>query len=192
MGVEAVNFVTFITPTLGRPTLARTFKSLEAQRDWDWKWFVVWDGIEPNQKFNTDRQFDVVTPKLSHAGLVRNVGIEKVTTQWMAFIDDDDWISDIYVNRLKHYSSNLDVVIFTYRDVKTGNTQPPQNFTDIVSCNVGISFACRTDFIKENNIRFTPYSIEDFRFLDDCRRAGARYKLTHEILYWVGGISGWV
>ena len=192
MGVEAVNFVTFITPTLGRSTLARTFKSLEDQTDWNWKWFIIWDGIEPNQKFNTDRQFNIVTPKLAHAGLVRNVGIEKVETEWMAFVDDDDFLHVHYVDRLKYYSPNLDVVIFTYRDIKTGNTQPPRYLTDIKECNVGISFACRTKFIQDNNIKFTPYSIEDFRFLDDCRKAGARYKLTHEIMYWVGGISGWV
>lgn len=192
MGVEAVHFVTFITPTLGRPTLERTFKSLEALHDWDWRWNIVWDGIEPNQIFNTDRQRDIVTPKVGHAGLLRNIGIELADTDWVAFVDDDDWVDPTYVNRLKYWSSGLDVVIFTYKDVTNNNVQPPKGFTDIVSCNVGISFAVRTNFIKENGIKFTPFSVEDFRFLDDCRNAGARYHLTGEILYFVGGRGGWL
>ena len=195
MGVEAVDFLTFITPTLGRKTLERTFKSLEAQTDWNWRWSIIWDGLEPNQIFLTDRQFNVVSEKLGHAGLLRNIGIENAFTQWMAFVDDDDWLEPTYIDRLKFYINkdpNLDIVIFSYKDITNDNIQPPPSLRDIKECNVGISFACRTEFIKGNNIKFTPYAIEDFRFLDDAKRAGANYILTHEILYKVGGIGGWL
>ncbi len=113
----------------------------------------------------------------------------------MAFLDDDDWVEPDYTSRLKFYVSRdptLDIVIFSYKDITNNNIQPPPGLKDIRACNVGISFACKTEFILNNNIRFTPYAIEDFRFLEDCKGAGAKYILTHEIKYLVGGIGGWL
>jgi glycosyltransferase involved in cell wall biosynthesis len=189
--VSEPTFVTFVVPTMGRASLPRTVESIINQKDWNWKAVVMFDGREPN--YSTDNNHVLVTKcdHKSHAGLVRNEGMKLVTTDWLAFVDDDDWITNDYVDSLRNYSQDKDLVIFSYKDTKTGNVQPPPYHNDFVACNVGISFAVRTAFIIRNRIQFDTYSVEDFRFLDSCRQAGARYTLTHQIKYLVGGIGGW-
>jgi len=189
--VAEPTFVTFIIPTMGRSTLARTVDSIIAQSAWNWKAIVMFDGRDPNYSTTNDHVSIYKREQKGHAGLVRNDAMKYVTTDWIAFVDDDDWVTDDYVHTLMRYANDYDVVIFSYKDVTNGNVQPPSSHRDFVYCNVGISFAVRTDFVIRNNIQFPAFSTEDFGFLDACRKAGARYILTHEIKYLVGGIGGW-
>lgn len=189
--VAEPTFVTFITPTLGRPTLSRTINSIINQQDWDWKSVVMFDGKEPN--YSTDNDHIIVTRTADHlgAGQVRNEAMKLVTTDWIAFVDDDDWLELDYIDTLKQYCK-YDIVIFTYKDVKTGNVQPPiDSESSFRFGNVGISFAVKTDFLIKNNIKFREVPCEDYHFLDDCRNAGASYINTHLIKYWVGGRGEW-
>lgn len=184
-------FVTFITPTVGRRTLQRTIDSIIRQHDWDWKSIVMFDGRDIN--FSTDNDHVSVTSceRKNHAGLVRNEAMKLVTTDWIAFVDDDDWIELDYIETLKQFSK-YDVVIFTYKDVSNGNIQPPLGGdSDFKSGNVGISFSVKTDFIIKNNIQFREGPLEDFDFLDQCRSKGATYKVTHLIKYFVGKRGEW-
>lgn len=189
-------FVTFLVPTMGRKTLARAVDSFIAQNDWNWKALIVFDGnYDVNFSANSENIKVLQSDVKGHAGLVRNYGVDRVDTRWIAFVDDDDWVDPNYIDRLKFHINtqpDLDMVIFSYRDEKTGNIQPNPKVKDFVECGVGISFAIKTQFVNDNNIRFTPYALEDFRFLDDARKAGAKYKITHEVLYRVGGIGGWL
>jgi GR25 family glycosyltransferase involved in LPS biosynthesis len=188
--VAEPTFCTFVTPTIGRKTLPRTVQSFINQTDWSWKAIVMFDGRDINYECDNDHVLITKCEQQNSAGLTRNEAMKLVTTDWIAFCDDDDWLAEDYLVTLRQYVENNDVVIFTYRDVKTGNTQPPVYINDIISCNVGISFAVRTDFVIKNNIQFPKGAIEDFAFLDACRNAGARYVLTHQIKYLVGGIGG--
>ena len=191
--VTEVDFVTFIIPSIGRSSLKRAVESVINQGDWNWKIIIVFDGIEPNIDFNNDHIKYITAPKTNSAGLTRNIAIPLVDTGWTAFLDDDDYIADTYIQKLKYYineDSERDIIIFTYRDITNGNTRPPLGFKDIVSCEVGISFACKTDFIHHNDIKFQWGAIEDFAFLNDCRNAGAKYYLTNDVQYYVGGIGG--
>ena len=192
--MEKATFVTFIIPTLGRPSLQKTIKSIIDQPDWNWSTIVVWDGMEPNYNSNNERVIDFVVEKTAHAGLLRNKAFDLVETDWIAFVDDDDWIYPTYMQKLKYYNNqdpNLDLVIFTYYDEKNNNTQPPKGSTDFKYCNVGISFAIKTKFVREHDLKFRPFSTEDFGFLDDARKAGAKYLVTNDVQYGVGGRGGW-
>jgi glycosyltransferase involved in cell wall biosynthesis len=190
--------VTFVIPTMGRDTLSRALMSLYDQSDMGWKAVVVYDNRFENTLESTEyaEQVRIVTASEGgHAGLVRNYGIDLVDTKWTAFLDDDDWVEPSYVQKLNGYSIShpqLDLIVFTYKDVTNGNTIPNKKQTKIEACQVGISFAVKTDFINEHKIRFTPFAIEDFRFLNECVQAGAKYWLSHDLLYNVGGIGGWV
>lgn len=198
------NFVSFIIPSLGRTTLKKSIQSLLEQINTDWNAIILFDGIDPPQidgltpniNYLNDKRFNViVTEKIGHAGLVRNIGIDLVTSKFIAFLDDDDWVLNTYVERLQSYSNSrpeLDIVIFTYKDVTNGNIIPPKKTKDFESCKVGISFAVKTEFIKNYSIKFTPNAIEDFRFLNECRNNGARYLITNDIQYMVGGRGGWL
>lgn len=189
--------VTFIIPTLGRPTLERTIYSLSQQTIPTWKAFVIWDGVSIDKIIeHKDKRVSNIPleNKLGHAGLVRNVAFPYITTEWMAFVDDDDWLDPHYIEAMDSYLESrpdLDVIIFTYHDRVNRNIQPPLGTTDFVACSVGISFAVRTNFVLNNLISFTEGGVEDFRFLDDCRNKGAKYLVTNDIKYYVGGRGGW-
>jgi glycosyltransferase involved in cell wall biosynthesis len=193
-----VSFVTFIIPTLGRPTLARTLDSLTHQSDQDWRAIVCFDknasGLLEFEEYNGQLKA-INSYEGGHAGLVRNRGIDLVETPWTAFVDDDDWLALSYVQKLKGYALShpqLDLIVFTYYDEVNNNTVPEKRQNKIAECKVGISFAVKTEFINTHNIRFTPYAIEDFRFLDACVKAGAKYWISHDLQYYVGGRGGWV
>jgi len=188
-------FLTFITPTLGRPSLVKTMNSIINQPDWNWESIVVFDGITPNYSSDNEHVHVIACEKKGQAGLVRNEAFPYVDTEWIAFVDDDDYIKPSYMDALKKYlrqQPDLDLVIFTYKDESSGNMQPPKGSGSNFSyCHVGISFAVRTEFIRKNNIQFRNIGCEDFYFLDDCRNAGAKFLVTHDLQYMVSRRSAW-
>lgn len=184
--------VTFIIPTLGRYSLHTTLQSLREQTNPNWKSIIVFDRHDitiPNEdKFEI---YKLEREGGMSAGTVRNFALDKVNTEWVAFVDDDDWLSPNYTQRIFDWGKKFDLIVFTYRDVENGNTQPPHNLNRLVRCNVGISFAIRTSIVKDNNIKFIPGGVEDFQFIEDCVNAGANWVITHEVLYFVGHRSAW-
>lgn len=188
--------VTFIIPTMGRSTLGRAVDSLKSQVSPNWNAIVAFDNrYDVNYTPDDDRVKVMKADNGGHAGLIRNFALDYVDTDWLAFLDDDDWVEDTYVRHLEMFSQNnpkVNLIIFTYKDVKNGNIIPPKRTRDFEACKVGISFAVSTSFVRDNNIRFTPYAVEDFRFLDECRKAGAKYLIPNEIQYYVGGRGEWL
>ena len=193
------SFVTFIIPTKGRETLKISVQSLLDQSSWNWRAMILFDGIPVrkigNFDYLEDNHFVVKECEhKGHAGLVRNEGIPLVDTKWTAFLDDDDFLKSTYTESLMKYDTanpNTDIIIFTYKDMENGNTRPPKNLNIIKCCEVGISFAIRTEFIERTGVRFRPGGLEDWGFLFDCVNAGATYLITHDIQYFVGHRSAW-
>ena len=192
------DFVSFITPSKGRPSLEKTIQSLLDLDDWNWRCYIIFDGISPpklNYNYIDDNHFVVIeSDKIGHAGLLRNLALPLIDTRWTAFIDDDDFLSSTYVSKLKLYEridKEKDIFIFSYLDVENQNLQPPRHLNKIIRCNVGISFAIKTEFVKNNNIQFVAGGIEDFEFLDQCEKKGAKYLITHDVQYFVGHRSSW-
>jgi glycosyltransferase involved in cell wall biosynthesis len=189
-----MSFVTFVIPSLNRSSLKRTLTSLVHQLDSDWNAIVVYDGILPTTTvLEGEKRVEhlFVSKQEGGAGIVRNVGLDKVTSEWVAFVDDDDYLDPHYISRIKYYAPNYDLIDFTYRDMENGNTQPPANLNHLVSCNFGISFSVKTKFMNDNHIRFTPGGVEDYRFLQECLDKGANWIITHEIIYYVGHRNAW-
>ena len=188
--------VTFIIPTMGRATLPRAIESLEAQNVPDWRAIVAFDNRYAVNYTPSSPKVKVMTASEGgHAGLIRNFAIDHVDTDWIAFLDDDDWVETTYVQKLRGYSTShphLDIIVFTYKDVINGNVVPHKSTKKIQECKVGISFAIKTEFVRQKHIKFTPFAIEDFRFLDDCVKSGAKYFITHDLQYYVGGRGGWL
>ena len=189
-----MSFVTFITPTLNRPSLKKTLTSLLNQLDSDWSSIVIGDGCKPTHHIEDKRIFYMGTEKVAGgAGVVRNQVLKIATSQsdWVAFVDDDDFLDRTYVSEIRKLSNDYDLIQFTYKDIENGNTQPPPNLNHLVSCNFGISFAVRSSLVEKFNIKFITGGVEDYQFLQDCLDAGARYIITHKILYFVGHRSAW-
>ena len=185
-------YITFIIPTLGRYSIHNTIGSLHGQSDSDWKAIAVFDNHDVT--INTDDKlsaFRFDKPPGNGPGIVRNEALPLVDTEWTGFVDDDDYLDKDYIRRLKLFGKDNDLVVFSYKDMQNGNTQPPLHFRTIVYCNVGISFAVRTRFIQDNNIKFSKGSCEDYSFIMECVNAGAKPIVTGEIRYYVGSRSGW-
>ncbi|OJW68413.1 MAG: hypothetical protein BGO68_05665 [Candidatus Amoebophilus sp. 36-38] len=180
--------VTFVIPTLGRPTLERTLISLQNQHNPSWKAIVVFDGIK-GTKLSSDPRIKFIQiskiGQFNHGGEVRNQGMEQVTTEWVAFVDDDDYLSPDYVDRLEeeiNLKPNLDVVIFRmYHPNREAFIPSPQvrNFSE---GNVGISFSMRTALYKAG-FKFTPSSVEDFKLLEYIRKEGHKMVLSPYATY---------
>jgi hypothetical protein len=184
--------VTFIIPTIGRPTLNRTLNSLLAlQGDFSWKALVAYDGISIPENILQDERIAHIsvekTGTTRQAGTVRNSVFNKVTTSWLAFVDDDDSLvsrwGTYFQEELKN-KPDLDIIIFRmiYTD---GLIYPVPGDRDFKLNEVGISFAIKKEFIDKNNIRFVNSPCEDYDLLNYCRSIGAKYTLSEKIAYLV-------
>lgn len=177
--------ITFIIPTLNRPTLTNTVNSIINQSNPNWKCKIVFDGVEPIY-FDDDRiesikieKAGLIGPANGQAGLVRNHGIEKVDTEWIGFVDDDDTLTDDYVDSLLNNYQDKDFVIFKMR-YENGLVLPRNEQNEIKFGDVGISFAYKTKL----NMRFTENRDgEDFDFLLNLKNKTNNYIISDEIMY---------
>ena len=192
-----VNVITFIIPSVNRPTLTRTIESLLAQTDPHWQCIIVYDGCEGVQfadkriqtVFLSKRQGKMILgddgKHHGQAGRVRNVGLKLCRTPWIGFVDDDDTLDENYVHFLfTRYAPIYDVVVWrmTYSD---GIVLPPAGEQRLEVGRVGISFCFRNIFdiyFANNN------GCEDFIFLKKLLQRTPRHRviLTKEVIYFVG------
>lgn len=176
--------ITFIIPTIGRATLDRTINSLKEQNNPNWKAIVVFDGIELKD-FKDDRVSSIKIPKTgikNHAGNVRNFGMEKVETEWIGFVDDDDTLSPDYVDKFEEelcVSPDLDCVIF--RMFSDRGILPQPNDQTFKFCYVGISFAIK----KSINIKFKASQTEDFYYLKEIKNNNGKIIISPYVTYFV-------
>ena len=117
------DLITFIIPTIGRLTLIDSIKSLLNQSDDKWNAIIIFDGIECNidKEIISDSrikyyEIEKCGRNINQAGFVRNYAINKLVEDcWIAFLDDDDTISNDYVEiffkELELYQ-NIDVYIY--------------------------------------------------------------------------------
>jgi glycosyltransferase involved in cell wall biosynthesis len=178
--------ITFIIPTIGRSTLQQTLQCLLQQTNPFWKAIIVFDGIEPTIQKSDNRITILKHKKLgvaNYAGAVRNYGILHATTEWVAFVDDDDGIKNTYVatfyQEIKYCS---DIIVF--RMNFNGNILPPIQCNNFYKGQVGISFAVKK-CLFDNGILFEPSEYEDFYYLDKCRAKKYRILISPYLLYFV-------
>ena len=120
------------------------------------------------------------------AGYVRNCALERVDSEWIGFLDDDDVLTDDYTELLYSKYSEFDLVIFRMYSTRDMAIIPrTERDDDIHFGNVGISFCYKPD--KFNNPpRFTHNGQgEDYHFVDDLLKTGCKYTITDEVCYYV-------
>ncbi len=182
--------ITFIIPSVNRTSLKNSLRSLVKQTNPNWRCIVVYDGIK-GPRFDDDR-IDILTiPKTGSfgpvhglAGLVRNYGIDKVNTEWIGFLDDDDTLSENYVSLLFEKYTEYDFVVWRMK-YKNGTILPSLNNTNnnLTFGSVGISFCYK----RKLNQKFTQNRDgEDFDFLTSLKKLTTNYIVTPEITYNVG------
>ena len=189
--------ITFIIPTLNRSTLVDTIISLLSQSNTQWKAILIFDGCAPSNPFiikllDNPKFLCLTTSKLgteqeihNSAGFVRNIGLQLVDTPWVGFVDDDDILTNNYMNDLVtelNITPSLDVVIF--KMIERGRIIPPLNFNTLVCGQVGISFVYRSSFIKDGFI-FEQSTEEDYNLLKKFENTGKKIVLSPFTTYLV-------
>ena len=119
--------ITFIIPTIGRLTLEKTIECLLNQTCCEWKAIVIFDGIDPTISSSAyDSRIQIIKKPKTHkavcyGGDVRNYGIQFATTEWVAFVDDDDGIKPTYVETFlsEIASYDNDLIIFRMVEIRT-------------------------------------------------------------------------
>jgi glycosyltransferase involved in cell wall biosynthesis len=192
--------ITFITPTIGRSTLKHTIESVLHQTDGDWKYIIVFDGVEPTEEIKDIIQSDdriqyiikEKTGRANQAGMVRNIAIDKSDTEWVGFVDDDDIILPHYVSSLKHeieLKSDIELVVFRMVFFH-GGYLPPIHSTKIEACAVGISFCFKKQPAKQ--IHFVQGGCEDFEMLHSLQHHhNMKAVLSNHMTYgvrWIGNL----
>ena len=192
--------VTFIVPSIGRDTLPRALRSIDAQTDRAFLAILVMDGCEAPACAADFAWLRVINNPVrtgisNHAGAVRNLAIAEAETDWVAFLDDDDTLSPRYVEML---AAELvlaagapdpppDAVVFRMM-LHGGYVLPPPGAADFFEGGVGISFAARRMPVclgGAEEFRFVPGSTEDFKALDALRRNKAAIMMSCRVAYFV-------
>ena len=187
-------FITFIIPTIGRESLRNSIQSILNQDDANWKCIVIFDGIKKNIDidderitfFEIDKTGGNESDVKSTSGLVRNVGIKNSgETEWIGFLDDDDYISSDYISKLKkeiEMNEAIEVCIFRmgYRNKYIIPTKDDKN---INRYRVGISFAVKK-YVTEK-VSFTNNPFEDFIYLKNLQYKKCKMVISSYVTYFV-------
>jgi glycosyltransferase involved in cell wall biosynthesis len=198
-------FITFILPTIGRPSLLASIRSVLNQTDLGWKLLVIFDGVQPSREaaalMASDSRIQLLvlekqlgtTGKLhGTAGAVRNRGAAYVTTPWTGFVDDDDTLTPHYVASARHeVAATPDVECIVFRmlkyDFKKSNRitiLPALKDKALYQGGVGISFCLQTDLFKKR-FPFLQGELEDFILLKGMERQGRKILISNRICYLV-------
>ncbi len=182
-----IPFVTFIIPTMNRPSLVRSIQSLKELNSKLWKAIVVFDGVESTLK-PSDMCDQITIMQIEKtgfkncAGQVRNKGIVIADTEWIAFLDDDDILTPDYIFRLQQeidQHKTCDVILF--RMLSMNQVLPPHPQVSLNS--TGISFAMKTHLCQKQGFLFEPSPQEDFQMLNRLSRHGKSIWISDFICY---------
>ena len=193
-----INFpiITFLTPTLGRETLARSLKSIDEQPLKEHLSIVCFDGISPTISETPRRRVMSCLPQ-KNAGPVRNIMLPLVQTKWIGFLDDDDMLTPDAMEIIKNNSnSDLDLILFRLL-VNKGRrswTHPKSHINGIGPARLGdltMSFIIKKEFVDLHTLRFNRGIGEDFKFLKEADRLGAKSTMLETPIYFVDRSGRW-
>jgi glycosyltransferase involved in cell wall biosynthesis len=197
MEENANEIVTFVVPSLNRPSLPRSLGSIVNQTDPRWKAIVCFDR-RPGARIQTEDVLEFSNPKISvlnyedssdivkgmtsGPGPVRNYAVSKADTEWVAFLDDDDSLTEDYVSRLSEEGEGADAIVFRMI-YANGNFLPrefmtPQKFS---LGHFGVSSAVRRRVFDK--IQYTRGRGEDYRLIRDIKEAGMCVKFSKYATY---------
>ena len=183
--------LTFIIPTIGRKTLDNTILSLKNQTNPNWNAVIIFDGVKPNNTITDNRLKIIKIEKkgqdINSAGNVRNEGIQNSNTEWVAFVDDDDYLTNNYVetfyNEIEQFP-DIDVIIFRMYILNDNIILPPVDTDNFYINQVGISFTVKVGLLN-STIKFIPSDHEDYNLLNLFRENSYKMMISPFIRYYV-------
>lgn len=181
-----MSLITFIIPSINRPTIENTIQSLLNQTNPNWECFVLYDGVigkefdDPRVKTFNLEKLGRKGERHGNAGLVRNEGIKMCKTEWIGFLDDDDTINPDYVKTLVDKYTQYDFIVWRMKTTD-GKIYPELTRNNIKTNRVGISVSFKNKFeglfFDENK------DSEDFEFVNKLRHTTHNFIIAPEIYY---------
>lgn len=172
--------VTVVIPTIGRPSLVRAVDSVLGQTLAATRLLVIADGVEyapvVRQLLANTRE-DIVDilaiPRVGAPARVRNAGLQRVSTEFVAWLDDDDyWISDklevqatLFKPGVVAVSSNAFVLTNAGATPLLKRMPERTPFRKLIGENPVITstVVCRTDALNTvGGFPETPYLLDDY------------------------------
>jgi glycosyltransferase involved in cell wall biosynthesis len=160
---------TFIIPTIGRDTLQRAVDSVVKQAP-----FLIGNDT-----------------KNEGAGVIRNRLIKEAQTEWVSMLDDDDTVTEDYVQRLLEESQahpEADLIVFReyfiQEHMEEGNAYPDHFIwtAPIVHWGqIGISFSVKREVALKHPFLEEPN--EDFHFVERIDQAGYKIHFSKYLVY---------
>jgi hypothetical protein len=189
-------WVTFIIPSIGRPTLIKSIESLLHMKSKQWNALIVFDGKDITLPKSVPDPFEVLSIDkkgfANCAGEVRNVGMHHMCAtsstlsknKWFAFLDDDDIVTPDYMYRLEQevqLHPHADVIVFR---MLLNNRVLPQKQT-LIRGEIGISFAMKQEVFSKHGMCFEASREEDFELLQRIEKRGLHIHFSDFITYLV-------
>lgn len=150
----------------------------------DWEVIAVNDGSTDGsetilQAFaKQDARFRIITIPHSGQAVARNEGIKQAQTEFITFVDADDYIDTDYLEQLLAHIGTNDLCQCGYRRVcPTGEIiveKTPSHFHQFTSPCMRLY---RLDFLKQNNLRFESMIYEDVVFSSDVWKLKPSYTI---------------
>lgn len=149
---------TFIIPTIGRDTLARAIDSCQDN--------PVLIGHDAQRRGEA---------------IIRNELIQQANTEWVSFLDDDDTVTEDYMDRLREeIEKNPDADVIHFREYFLRGQLLP-NWPKVEWGNVGICFSVKKSVAQD--YPFEQQKHEDFHFLKKLDDAGKKIVFSQYITY---------
>jgi len=121
-------------------------------------------------------------------GLVRNILIDRVDTEWITFLDDDDTFAVDCIEKcyqeIAQYEFDCSILKRAY-DPGYQQLIPPRGCTELELGKVSTSFLLRTDFIRKNGIVFVNDKFEDYIYSKMIEARGGRIRFSDHVTYHV-------
>jgi hypothetical protein len=153
---------------------------------------VAFDGVKPRFHYDKVEEETVTYVELPHQGTparTRNKILDLgINSDWTAFLDDDDFISNDYGKRMLYWDNkypDVDIFINSIMFLGQGRIIPEVKDQTFRMDDVGINFCYRNNE-RTKGLRFRDMdNREDFYFLEDAKAKGLNIYLTHEVNYFV-------
>ena len=185
-----LEYITFIIPSIGRNSLLNTIDSLKNQNNNNWKAIIIFDGCKSilNENYINNQisfhEIEKTNCVINQASDVRNYALQFVESNWIAFLDDDDTISNDYVDYFLNQKNIFNFDLFIYRMINQDLKIFPSLLSrDLIPCDVGISFIAKKDIF--NKIKFENSHCEDYDFLNLVKKNNYLILISNTIKYFV-------
>lgn len=188
--------ITFIIPSINRNSLHRSVNSLINQTNPNWECIIIYDGIQgPNfedsriktikiEKTGVENYKNIGPGRMNgQAGLVRNHGILLCDTEWIGFLDDDDVITENYVEDLFSKYQNYDFVVWRMK-FNGGSIIPPISSNELKRKEVGISFCYKKSIFPNLVFEENDYA-EDYKLVKKLESLTSNFIISTDIYYLV-------